>query len=113
MIIDEYPQLKKRVMRRIYLAYLMRKARHPMSLQLGALLGLGLILSFLISLKNVVANALSVQPSGLMNFFADAFLHTQIIVQVVAVAVIIIALAVAANIFRKVSATVTHRFISL
>jgi hypothetical protein len=108
---NDYIQLRARIMRRVYFAYMFRKARQPAALQLGSLLVLAVISSFLISIKNIFTNVSSIHTAkGFVRFFTDAFVHTQVIVQVIAVAGILVALAFIANVAWKVTSTVTHRF---
>src|ERR1700722_1566454 len=53
----EYTKFKRRVMRRVYRAYILRTAAQPLRLEILLMGGLTLIGSFFVSYKAILANA--------------------------------------------------------
>ena len=76
-------KLKKRIMRRIYFMFFLRKMTSSFAIETYALVSfIGFLLS-LVSFKNVFANMPSVtNVPALYNFYTSAFLNTEFVVQV-------------------------------
>lgn len=75
-------ELKKKIMRRVYTIYVLRKVFNPLMYRLYLLVALlGGVASF-VSISNVVANMPRYGISNLYDFSMYAFLHTEVTVQV-------------------------------
>lgn len=95
--------LKKRIMRRVYAVYLMRKATSPVALQTYLLSFLTLQLFLFVSMRHVVENAPNVFDVGAFaRFYAQSFLQTELSVQVLAVGVLSVSSWMARGIVRNV-----------
>lgn len=69
-------ELSKKIMRRVYYAFLLRKMSHPLFLHLG-LLGVSFFaLSKAVSIPDVFKNLMAVEVGQVLAFFTGAILHT-------------------------------------
>lgn len=76
--------LKNNVMRRVYIAYAIRKAFSPLMVKLYIAIVLGWQLTSSVSVSNVFANVPSItDPGNLYNFVTSAFLNTELWVQII------------------------------
>lgn len=104
-------QFKKRIMRRIYFAYVLRRAREPVAREIVVLTFLLLLSSFFVSLRNVALNVSAVQDPGAMyHFFSRAFTDTEAAVKIIFMVGIFTALVFFINLTRQVGTSVMHRF---
>lgn len=95
-------QLKKKIMRRIYLTFLLRKVFNPVTLKVYTLAVFYGFLATKISLNNVIENMPNITDIGaLYNFYTYAFLNTEFTVQVLLVGVIIAALSVFKDVVKN------------
>lgn len=79
-------QIKQRVMRRVYLIHSIRRAFRPFALKWVALCALAGFAAVLVSLENVYANMPRLTNVGAVSqFYFNAFIHTELIVQAVLV----------------------------
>lgn len=94
-------ELKKRIMRRVYMIWLFRKITSPFALESAAFMALTVWLLHYFSLKHVIINALSLSsPASMFNFFTSAFMSTELIVQVLSLAVLAAFAVLARDIVR-------------
>ena len=93
--------LKKQIMRRIYLIWCVRQIFTPITLKLFILLGLSFQVGRYISLENIFVNMQSYSISGLYQFFASAFLNTELTVQATIFVGGILAIFLARDIFAS------------
>jgi len=85
---NEKDLLKKRVMRHIYLIYLLRQCASPIAFRVYAL-GLFVVGLFsLVSVENVIANVPDAGLSALYEFVSYAVVNTEYSVQVLLVALV-------------------------
>lgn len=83
-------QLKKKIMRRVYLAYFLRKAFNPLTMKAYLIVSFAGFIASQVSLANVVANMPSVTNiSALYLFSTSAFLNTEFAIQLLSVGVLI------------------------
>lgn len=104
-------EIRKNIMTRVYMVYLLRKARQPLMLEV-AIVVLAIVFSTLfVSFGNVMANAPALyNPAELSQFFANAFLHTDAVVKILCVAGLIAALLLAKDITRGVTRFAYQKF---
>lgn len=77
------PNLKKKIMRRIYALWFYKKITSPFAAELFFLVAIFFGLTAYVSLKNIFNNTPSVfSPGAVAGFFASAFYQTEMIVQV-------------------------------
>ena len=94
--------LKKRIMQRVYAVYLMRKATSPVALQTYLLSFLTLQLFLFVSMRHVVENAPGIlNVAAFARFYAQSFLQTEPVVQVLAVGVLSVTSWMARGIVRN------------
>lgn len=83
--------IKQRVMRRVHLIYFMRKVFGPLAMKGAAFFALAGFVVFLVSLENVYANMPRFTNVGAVSqFYVNAFLHTEFVVQAVLIGVIML-----------------------
>lgn len=90
---NEY--FKMKVMRRVYFLYYAKKFLQPTSLQIAGLVSLVAVEAFFVSLKNVFINASGVGFSNMFSYFISAFLHTELSIKIVTIALLLVALLLA------------------
>jgi hypothetical protein len=83
--------LQKRVMRRVYTVYVWRKIARPRTLKAFVLASVLAGITSLVSLPNVVAN-MPGDPLMVLNFFAAAFVGTEMVVQLLSVVMLAVTL---------------------
>jgi len=89
-------------MGRVYMIFFMKKLYGRIAVKTYALVGLVLLQSELVSLKNVIANMPALTDvSALYRFYSYAFLNTQIAVQVAIIASLAVGLWLFRDLFRK------------
>lgn len=70
-------------MRRVYVIFILRKMTAPLSVKIFTLSLLFIAGNFLVSVKDVLRNAPSWRQAGASyDFYVGAFLHTEIVVQI-------------------------------
>ena len=75
-------KLKKRIMRRIYFAFFLRKATSVFAIEVYAFVFFAGVLLSSVSLKNIFANMPKLTDiSALYTFYVSAFLNTELMVQ--------------------------------
>ena len=95
-------QLKKRVMRRVYLVFYTRKLLSFIALKLYISIFLVWGLLYNVSVTDVVRNTMNVNSmSSLSYFYKYAFMNTELIVQISSVLFLGLALIVARDLFKK------------
>ncbi len=83
-------QLKKKIMRRVYLTYFLRKVFNPLAIKVYLLASFIGFITVQVSLANVFANMPSVVNIGaLYRFSVSAFLNTEFAVQLLSVGVLV------------------------
>ena len=83
-------QLKKKIMKRIYFAYFLRKVFNPFTMKIYALISFAGVLASQVSLVNVIANMPSATNVGaLFRFYVSAFLNTEFAVQLLSVGALV------------------------
>ncbi len=98
---ESISSLQKSIMRRIYAVWFVRKVASPAVLKGFIAAALLWRLKEYVSLRNVIANAPSLaDPAAALGFFQYAFLHTQSIVQILALSVIALCLWLARDVIR-------------
>ena len=75
-------ELKKRIMRRIYIISVMRQIFHPIVLKSIMLVVFVVVTSLLVSIPNVINNMLLASDTKI-SFILEAFLQTETLVQMV------------------------------
>lgn len=70
--------LKRRIMRRVYFVWAVRRVAHSVSLKLALVVLLVWQLTTFISVKNVLANVPRGSDGSLFEFLAAAFLNTEV-----------------------------------
>ena len=81
-----HEQMKKRIMRRVWAIYLIRRATSPIALQTYVMSFFTVQLFVFVSLPHVVANMPSItHPVEFLSFYASSFLNTEPLVQIIAV----------------------------
>ena len=75
-------QLKKRIMRRVYIVSVMKRMFNPVALKSIMLVLFMITASFLVSIPNVINNMLLASDTKI-SFILEAFLQTETIVQMV------------------------------
>ncbi len=89
-------------MGRVYMIFFMKKLYGRIALKTYALIGLVLLQSELVSVKNVIANMPAVTDiSAVYRFYSYAFFNTHIAVQVAVVASLAVGLWLFRDLFRK------------
>ncbi len=83
--------IKKKVMRRVYLAYVMRTLRSRVALECYALIVAAAVFTQYVSMPHIFANAPGDSMAHLFRFGTAAFANTEIIVQAVVVGMAAIA----------------------
>jgi len=87
--------MKKRIMRRIYVRYVLRKLQEPVALELVALVGCTSVSYFLVSLNHVFSNASSAHNlSDLSFFYYNAFVNTELTVKTLLIGLVLAAILV-------------------
>lgn len=89
----QYRLVQKNIMRRIYYAFALRMATHPIILTGALLVGSVYVLSVFIHVASIVRNALAIPLAQIPHFIANAFLSTDTLtlVSVLCVAVSVVA----------------------
>lgn len=83
--------LKKRIMRRVYLTFLMRKLREPFIVQMCLLFLLGVSSFLAISIKSIFINTPKTFAfSELYHFYSYAFMHTEVFVKLLIVTLLVL-----------------------
>jgi len=90
-------QLKKAIMRRVYLAYAVRRVFHALTLKTAGIVLFAWGIFLQVSIGNVIANA---RQAADASYFAYAFAQTEFIVQAFMVGVIILSIWLAHDIYR-------------
>ena len=77
-------QLKKRIMRRVYVISFLKRVFHPFILKGAVLVVLIIVGSVLVSVPNVIANMVSAVKAGsFFSFAINTILQTEVLVQIV------------------------------
>lgn len=94
-------QLKKRIMRRIYVIFFLKRVFSEFALKTYAFVGLMWAGVSLVSVGNVFKNMLNVSGGldDFYNFFTYAFLHTTMVVQMLFIGFIITMLSILLDLF--------------
>jgi hypothetical protein len=88
----EYKKQKRKIMRAVYRAYVLRTATQPVSLELFLMCGLTFVGSFFVSFKAILLNAETLRnPDSAYHFFVSAFDNTHLTVKILCVMGIITA----------------------
>jgi hypothetical protein len=83
-------QLKKKIMRRVYFTYYLRKVFSPLAIKAYLLISFVGFISSQVSFANIMANMPSITNiSALYHFYTSAFLNTGFIVQLLSVGMLL------------------------
>ncbi len=69
--------LQKRIMRRVYYSFVVRTIMNPALLHGFFMLGTLIVLTYFVSIGNVIQNMLNIRISDLDTFVYNAFTHTE------------------------------------
>ncbi len=95
--------VKKNVMRRVYIVYLLRAVARPLLIELAVIAALIMSVGFFVSVQSVFHNALSV--SNIVDFgrfIIDAFTNTQIVVQALSILVLVVCIGLVYDTIRRI-----------
>lgn len=94
-------KLTKKIMRRVYTAFIWRQLTSP-AVRTGVLLLAGIVVVSSVSISHVVSNVLNVGSlSAFVNFFFVAVAHTTLAVQLSGLGVLVILAMVAVDMTRR------------
>jgi len=79
--------LKRKIMRRVYLLFVIGKLKHPMVIEMFVLALSFAAIAYTVSLRDVLANTPR-DVNGLYHFWTNAFLGTGLIVKILVLSVI-------------------------
>jgi hypothetical protein len=97
-------QLKKDVMQRVHSIYYMRTVVRPLVVELGLFVASIVAVSFLVSVPNVIINAVHYQTAGkCFAYLFNALLHTKLTVQIILLSALILLGLLAKEIFSNFS----------
>jgi len=83
-------QLKKKIMRRVYFTYFLRKVFNPFAIKIYTIVSFAGFIASQVSLVNVVANMPSMTNiDALYRFSTSAFLNTEFVVQLLSVGALV------------------------
>ncbi|MES2437232.1 MAG: hypothetical protein V4519_04460 [Patescibacteria group bacterium] len=95
--------IKKNIMRRVYMVYILKTVARPLIIELAIVSALIMSVAFFVSLQNVLQNALSVTNIvDFGKFIIGAFTHTQVIVQALSLLVLAGASAMVYDTVRRI-----------
>ena len=97
--------LKSKIMRRVKITYYLKQVVNPFKLKLGALIAAAFIFGSFVHVAAVFSNLSTisvVDVVGLYNFSTYAFMNTEIWVQVVMVASLLVAFGLLRDMVRKI-----------
>jgi hypothetical protein len=96
-------QLHRRIMRRVRYIYLLRKVFNPVALRAYSCAVLVLITATLVSMSNIFANVPAVTDmNAFYGYVSYAFMHTELIVQILTVGIVVITLYLLRDIARPI-----------
>lgn len=95
--------IKRNVMRRVYFAHTARKFFQPSVLKLGLLFLFVLVQSMFVSLPHIISNLGNPARSfsSLYAFVVSAFVHTEITVQLLSIAIAVVGVLFVRDFFRN------------
>jgi len=97
-------QLKKQIMRRIYIIAFMKQIFHPVIIRSAVLIVFMIVVNVFVSTINVIKNMTSLAGvEAFSRFLMEAFLHTEALVQVLLSGTIVLAVWLVIDITRKLS----------
>lgn len=97
--------IRKHIMRRVYIAYYLRKAFSPLLLKVyGLAIAFGGVAAF-VSISNVIANIPLRSIEAFLYFTADAFITTGVVVQALTAGIAVLAFLIAQDIVRTLAHT--------
>ncbi|MCH7597966.1 hypothetical protein IIB51_03020 [Patescibacteria group bacterium] len=97
--------LKSKIMRRVKVTYYLKQVINPFTFKLGALIAAAFIFGSLVHVAAVFSNLSTISVVdivGLYNFSTYAFMNTEIWVQVVMVASLLVAFGLLRDMVRKI-----------
>lgn len=104
-------QFTNRVMRRVRFVFITRKFLKPIYIEIAGALCLPIILSLIVSLDDVVRNSPEMTEMGEFAYFLqNAFLNTEIPVQIVTVAFVVSGALLLKNAVKGGISVYNHRF---
>lgn len=97
--------LKKQVMTRIYFISSLRKILSPLGLKATGVLMLFLMLQFSISMGDIISNLINVSKkfSDIDDFILGAFLNTGLLVQAISLAIVLLIIFFARDLYKGFS----------
>lgn len=106
--------MKRAVMRRVYLAYWLRTTKHFFPASILAPLALTVFAGYVVSIPHVVNNFLSASHnfSSIYTFFVSAFTNTTFIVQVLCVGIVLSGMFFVHDVLRRFMIKSTHDIFS-
>ncbi len=103
--------LKKNIMRRVYMVYILRMVVKPLILEGILLVCLMGVATFFISLPHVITNLLALHGiQALGKFFVAAFMNTQSIVKAISISVVLVTIAFAYDFIRRIGKVTAYKF---
>jgi len=112
MDIQNEQLLKKAIMRRIYLAYVVRRIFHAVTLKSAALVLFLWGIFVQVSVSNVFINAkTSVSTKSFYGFFESAFINTELLVQIFVMGILVMTLWLGYDLYQTVNGTDNKRMI--
>lgn len=95
-------ELKARIMRRIYMIWFARTLWHSLALKLAGILALTVVLKQLVSLQSVIMNTLQLGSfAHMFSYLEYAFTHTHLSVQVTFLLMVLMAVWIIVDAFKK------------
>jgi len=105
--------IRKYVMRRVYMTYVLRQLQSPLALKAYSLLAVFLVLARSVSLGNVIANMPNIfKLSDLYIFFSSAFINTEVVAQIGTIALLAIVTFLVKDMLTKKAEFYPHMGVS-
>lgn len=101
--------LSQRIMRRVYVVYMLRRATSPTALRIYSLLALFVGIVSLVSVGNVIANLPAEGFFSFYDFSMYAFMHTELVVQLLVVGALVFSLWLVRDCTQYISAVSLSR----
>jgi hypothetical protein len=97
-------EIKKRIMRRVYLIYTLRQLTHPVVIKTFLFFATIFAGSKLVSVTDIILNMRGLSDfKGFVNFSFSAFFHTDLFVQMITITSLLIFMAILTDIIRNFS----------
>lgn len=104
------PALKRNIMRRVYLVFLVRTLKNPVTLKTGTIIILGGTTLMLVSIKDIMINAPWTDPMYLYTFSTHAFMHTEMTVKLLSMGVLASCIWITQSMFSTPTTTNQRHF---